>query len=144
MGLKPKHEIFALYEACDLFVFPSLAETSGNVVIEAMAVGRPAMVAGCGGPKEIVTEGSGYVIDPKSPETLQDGMTKVLESIAENPAILLRKGIISRSVIEEKFDWKRKGEVLQGWYDEVLKGPPRLAATGGDPQRNSLSITQLA
>lgn len=122
LGLKPKEEIFGLYDACDLFVFPSLAETSGNVVIEAMAVGRPAMVAGCGGPREVVTDDSGYVIDPASPEELVRDMVCRLEAISKDPSVLLDKGILSRKRIEEKFDWDRKGEVLHGWYQDVLSG----------------------
>ena len=33
LGYRPKAEIVRFYDECDLFVFPSLAETSGNVVL---------------------------------------------------------------------------------------------------------------
>ena len=41
----------------DLFVFPSHTDTFGNVVLEAMASGVPAIVTGDGGPKTIVRDG---------------------------------------------------------------------------------------
>jgi glycosyltransferase involved in cell wall biosynthesis len=46
----------------DLFVFPSATDTFGNVVLEAMASGVPAIVSSGGGPKFIVQDGvSGFV-----------------------------------------------------------------------------------
>ena len=41
----------------DLFVFPSATDTFGNVVLEALASGVPAIVTPDGGPKTIVRDG---------------------------------------------------------------------------------------
>jgi len=41
----------------DLFVFPSHTDTFGNVVLEALASGVPAIVTPDGGPKSIVRDG---------------------------------------------------------------------------------------
>lgn len=45
------------YANLDLFVFPSETDTFGNVVLEALASGVPAVVTGGGGPKFIVEDG---------------------------------------------------------------------------------------
>jgi phosphatidylinositol alpha 1,6-mannosyltransferase len=50
-------ELARHYASADLFVFPSTTETFGNVVLEAAAAGLPAVVAGRGGPPDLVTHG---------------------------------------------------------------------------------------
>lgn len=50
-------EILAsLYADSDFFVFPSTTDTFGNVVVEAMATGTPALVSNYGGPHDIVID----------------------------------------------------------------------------------------
>lgn len=46
-----------IYSAADLFVFPSPSETFGNVVLEALASGTPAICANSGGVKSIIRDG---------------------------------------------------------------------------------------
>ena len=55
------------YANIDLFVFPSETDTFGNVVLEALASGTPALVTSKGGPKYLVQDGiTGFVAaDPK-------------------------------------------------------------------------------
>jgi glycosyltransferase involved in cell wall biosynthesis len=60
------------YANMDLFVFPSHTDTFGNVVLEALASGVPAVVTPHGGPSFIVTEGeTGFIAgDAAFPATL--------------------------------------------------------------------------
>jgi len=52
------------YANMDVFLFPSKTDTFGNVVLEAMASGVPALVSNEGGPQFIVRPGAtGYVCD---------------------------------------------------------------------------------
>jgi len=63
---KPLQEVYA---SSDVFLFPSTTETFGNVVLEAMASGLPAVVSDVGGCKEIVREsGAGAVAKARDVE----------------------------------------------------------------------------
>jgi glycosyltransferase involved in cell wall biosynthesis len=50
-------ELATAYANMDLFVFPSHTDTFGNVVLEALASGVPAIVTPDGGPRTIVRDG---------------------------------------------------------------------------------------
>ncbi|GIW74389.1 MAG: hypothetical protein KatS3mg103_0911 [Phycisphaerales bacterium] len=68
-GFKHGRELAELYASSDLFVFPSLTDTLGQVVLESQASGVPVVVADQGGPKEVVDDGrTGLVLPGRSPE----------------------------------------------------------------------------
>jgi glycosyltransferase involved in cell wall biosynthesis len=121
LGFKPKQEIMAYYRTSDLFVFPSLAEAGGNVLLEAMASGCPALVANCGGPGESMNAECGYPIDPKNPEYLTSEITSLIRGLLTSRDSLVHMGVAARRRIEEVFDWRRKGELMSQWYREVVE-----------------------
>ncbi len=66
-GVLHGEELAAAYASMDLFVFPSHTDTFGNVVLEALASGVPAIVTPDGGPKSIVRDGeTGRVVDDQN------------------------------------------------------------------------------
>lgn len=56
-GVLRGEALAAAYAKMDLFVFPSHTDTFGNVVLEALASGVPAIVTPDGGPRTIVRDG---------------------------------------------------------------------------------------
>jgi glycosyltransferase involved in cell wall biosynthesis len=62
LGVLYGQALAAAYANMDVFVFPSKTDTFGNVVLEALASGVPAIVTDSGGPRFIVREGeTGFV-----------------------------------------------------------------------------------
>lgn len=55
-GMIPRFKLIQCYTAADLFVFSSLTETQGLVVIEAMASGTPVIVVDAAGVSEVVED----------------------------------------------------------------------------------------
>jgi glycosyltransferase involved in cell wall biosynthesis len=67
------------YASADMFIFPSLTDTFGNVVLEAHASGLPAIVSNEGGPQEIVeSHESGLVVSARGPDGIFEAMQRVV------------------------------------------------------------------
>jgi glycosyltransferase involved in cell wall biosynthesis len=73
-----QQELFAYYDSYDLLLFPSLHDSGGFVVLEALSHGLPAVCLDLGGPKEIVTPRSGAII-----RTAGRNSGQVAEAIAD-------------------------------------------------------------
>lgn len=61
----PQHELFTLYRTMHCFLFPSLHDSSGNVVLEAQANGLPVICLDVGGPVTLVTPETAMVVSTK-------------------------------------------------------------------------------
>ncbi len=59
----PQQELFALYGQVQCLLFPSLHDSSGNVVLEAQAHGCPVVCLACGGPLTLLGPQSGVAVD---------------------------------------------------------------------------------
>ncbi len=57
VGFRFESELSALYASSDFFVFPSVTDTLGQVVMEAQASGLGVLVTDRGGPQEMVEDG---------------------------------------------------------------------------------------
>jgi len=57
LGSLNHDELSKVYASSDVFLFPSDTETYGNVIIEAMSSGLPAVAANSGGPTGIINDG---------------------------------------------------------------------------------------
>jgi len=63
LGWVDRRRLAELYLGLDLFVFPSQFDTFGNVLLEALVHGMPAVAYDCKGPKDIIEDGrSGYLV----------------------------------------------------------------------------------
>jgi len=67
------------FSALDIFVMPSHSETYGLVLVEAMAMGKPAIATNAGGVPEIVTDGEeGLLIPPRNPDALANTILRLI------------------------------------------------------------------
>jgi len=62
VGQMPQQELFALYQTTHCFLFPSLHDSSGNVVLEAQVHGLPVICLDLGGPATLVTPDTAIVV----------------------------------------------------------------------------------
>jgi glycosyltransferase involved in cell wall biosynthesis len=67
-GKVDHHRLSELYASADVFVFTSISESYGNVVLEAMASGLPCVIADGGGSKNFIAQGeNGFLCSPNQP-----------------------------------------------------------------------------
>ena len=64
LGYLDRQALLRELQAADCIVQPSLHETFGVVLIEALACGRPVIATRCGGPEDIVDESNGLLVEP--------------------------------------------------------------------------------
>lgn len=77
------------YASADLFLFPSLSETFGNVIIEALAAGLPVVAYAEGAAHEHLIDGvNGYCIAPGDAKAFIEAATR----LASNPGLIRHMG----------------------------------------------------
>lgn len=75
LGFRHGNELSTLYASSDVFLFPSVTDTLGQVVMEAQASGLPALVTNVGGPQEIIRhQQTGLVIPADHPQGWVDAI----------------------------------------------------------------------
>lgn len=115
--------IVRLLGTCDAFVLASFAETFGIVFIEAMATGLPAIGTICGGPEDIITPESGFLIRPGDVDALAAKMKTLYDTYESFDKEKIRQSIVSR------FDFQLAGQKLRQVYSEALEmsKPPKAS-----------------
>jgi phosphatidylinositol alpha 1,6-mannosyltransferase len=90
-GVLRGEALAAAYADMDLLVFPSHTDTFGNVVLEALASGVPAVVTPNGGPKYIVRDGeTGFVVP-------EDGFARAIAALVRDRARLNKMRVAARA-----------------------------------------------
>lgn len=100
-GFVAAEDLPSLYNAANLFVFPSLYEGFGLPPLEAMACGVPVIAADTSSLPEVVG-GAARLVDPLDPEGLARTMAEVLADRVE--AERLSQAGLARS---REFSWRR-------------------------------------
>jgi starch synthase (maltosyl-transferring) len=124
------HDVRALLAGFDVFVLSSIIEGMPNVLLEALAAERPAVVTSAGGMPEIVThEKTGLLVPPADSAALGAGILRLLAN-AEEAA---RFGRAGRRVVEERFsNAAMVGSFAQLYEDlEIEHGLRRGQEAGG-------------
>ncbi len=114
-GALPKEEIPQIISENDFLVLPSLKETFGTVLIEAMAMGKPVLSTMCGGPNEFVNEEVGILVTPGSIEELEYGLEKIIMSYDKFDSNNIRNYVI------ENFSYDAIGNKLIKIYQSILE-----------------------
>lgn len=102
LGFLSVSSLSLIYQASDLFFFPSSTETFGNVVLEALSSGLPVIGAHAGGVKELVTSSHNGILCPANHT---DAFSEALLFLLNNPKVCQYYGQNARKfALEQSWD----------------------------------------
>jgi len=79
-GTLRDEEVQSYYEACEIFILPSLGEGFGIVFLEAMACAKPCIGADAGAVPEVIQDGrTGLVVRPDDSQAISRALIRLLQ-----------------------------------------------------------------
>jgi hypothetical protein len=120
-GWRAYRECVELLRDCDVFVMPSLRESGGHAILEAMAVGLPVIATKWGGPAATVSADCGILVKPDSRESFIEGLSNAMLRLARSPE--LRTSMGQQAPIQLSrlgLDWDAKCERFIDIFHQTL------------------------
>ena len=105
----------AIYCQCEIFLYPSLRESFGIPMLEAMGCGVPVITSNTSSMPEVAGDAA-MIIDPFKPEEITDAINKIL-SDKELKSELISKGLVQAA----KFSWRAMAEHVLEIYQTMNK-----------------------
>lgn len=115
-------EMVGEYRRADVLVMPSLRETTGSVVLEAMAHGLPVVTIDRFGGAEMVDGEVGWLYSGTDRDSYLRSLREVLTEVIGSPDQRARRGSNARAR-SERYTWKAKLAHYQAIYDRLLGAP---------------------
>jgi glycosyltransferase-like protein len=118
-GVVPEAELPALYRLADAFVFPSVKEGWGLVVMEAIASGIPVVTANQPPFTEFLSPGQAILIDPHSSAAIAQAMKTVIQSA-------ISKSLVQQSqAVCDHYTWEASAKQHVAHYNQLRLCSPQ-------------------
>ena len=105
----------AIYCQCEVFLYPSLRESFGIPMLEAMACGVPVVTSNTSSMPEVAGSAA-FIIDPYKPEQITDALIQITSN-SDLKEQLIEKGFHQSA----KFSWKAMAKSVLEIYTETGK-----------------------
>jgi glycosyltransferase involved in cell wall biosynthesis len=113
-GWHTHDELPAFLAASDVVVLPSIREQFGQVLVEGMACGLPAIAVDAWGPADVVEHGeTGWLVEPDDPVSLANALVHAVNCPAERA----RRGERAAVEARERYSWPALAGEVASVYD---------------------------
>jgi glycosyltransferase involved in cell wall biosynthesis len=114
-----------LFESADAFIFTSLRDSFGSVVLEAMSYGLPVITLNHQGVGAFVPESAGAKIEVTTPAQVIESLGAVIEKISQCEACRTSMGAAALERARQE-TWDRRVTRLIAAYREVISADRRV------------------
>jgi glycosyltransferase involved in cell wall biosynthesis len=120
LGAVPHKRVLALFRDHDVFLFPSLHDSGGIAVLEAMYLGLPVVCLDLGGPAVSVGD-AGIKVPCHNARQVVEGLADAVRRLLSDVA--LRKTLVARARarVIEVYDWDSKAQYISDLYESVAR-----------------------
>lgn len=129
MGMVAFDEMNRFYDEADIFALPSLYECGGAVVLEAMSRGLPVIATNWGGPADYISEGAGFLVEPKSREYMVSEFARIIDILAQSSELRYEVGSVAISRVKAQFMWDDKIHKMLRIYQSAIANNGDLIGT---------------
>jgi len=122
---------------------PSIRESGGGVLLEAMACARPVIAFNFGGPAEIVSDEVGRLISARNRPELVRTLHETLQDLFDHPEQWQARGAAGRHRVETCFGWDAKMNTAIEIYRELAQitdKPTRHQGKTAGPERRLTGV----
>lgn len=119
-GMIPYIEMEEEYKQANVFIMPSIRETTGTVLLESMSKGVPIITINRFGGATLLDENSAWLYGGTDQESYIQNLKNAIIECISCPAEVERRGENARKKVES-YTWQKKMIGYQAIYNEVLK-----------------------
>jgi glycosyltransferase involved in cell wall biosynthesis len=102
------------------FVFPSLREFGGGVVLEAMACGLASIVVDYGGPRDLIDGSSGILLPMQQESPMIHALRQAMERVVRDPELCKAFALNALARVRSEFTWDVKAQQVEEIYRKTL------------------------
>ncbi len=112
-GVVPDSDLPGLYRLADVFVFPSVQEGWGLVVLEALASGLPVVTSNLAPFTEFLSPSSARLVDPHDPDAIAAAMAELSHPTAAAPLVAAGQTVV------DHYSWERSAAMHLELYRQL-------------------------
>jgi len=117
-GILSDREVISTFNQASIVIVPSLIESFGLVILEAMQMGRPVIASRVEGIPEVVVDGeTGILVPPASPLAL----CQAIQSLLKNPEKAQEMGIKGKQRAIQHFTIEQNADQYERLYNTIYQ-----------------------